>query len=303
MPLPNLALAGTSAHAFICPDTQLVFVGSESIAGPSAAGFVRASLHRSSAMLSLLDWPKTTGQIAAACGLSPAHASRAVRELVTRGLVEPTTPEIRGRGRLYEPTTEGRRVAETLDWDPRLRTPMVRGTHVKAWCQAIIARFGERRGMELMRDLNLVEVLESPSRHWIPLGSIMRLLDEIERRFGDGSLRVVQELASDSVQHYPSVRRYLFRALPWHVILETGPAAYMREFNHGRIEVEVQGNQALVKLFEWLSSPARCAGWKGVFEGILRLKGLEGRVEERSCMLRGDDYCGYLIRWGESASN
>ena len=252
-------------------------------------------------MLSLLDWPKTTGQIAAACGLSLAHASRAVRELVTRGLAELTTPDLRGRGRLYALTTEGRRVAETLDWDPRLRTPMVRGTHARAWCQAIIARYGEGRAMELMRDLNLVDVLESPTRQWIPLGSIMRLLNEIERRFGDGSFRVVRELASDTVQHYPSVRRYLVRGLPWHLFLEIGPSAYMREFNHGRIEVEVERNQALVKLFEWLSSPARCAGWVGVFEGVLRLKGLKGSVEKRGCMLHGDDYCGYLMRWEESA--
>ncbi len=276
-------------------------MASESSPSLSAAGFVRASVYRSSALLSLQDWPKTSGQVASACGLSPAHASRSVRELVTHGLAELTTPDLRGRGRLYALTAEGRRVAEILDWDPRLRTPMVRGTHVKAWCQAIVARFGERRAMELMRDLNLVEVLESPSRHWIPLGSIMRLLDEIERRFGDGSFRVVQELASDSVQHYPSVRRYLLRALPLHLIAESVPSAYMREFNHGRIEVEVQGNQALVKLFEWLSSPARCAGWLGVFEGTLRLKGLEGRVEKRSCVLEGDGYCGYLIRWDESA--
>ena len=252
-------------------------------------------------MLSLLDWPKTTGQIAAACGLSPAHASRAMRDLVTRGLAELTTPDLRGRGRLYALTTEGRRVAETLDWDPRLRTPMVRGTHAKAWCQAITARFGERRAMELMRDLNLVDVLESPSRHWIPLTSLMRLLDEIESRFGDGSYQVIRSLASDSVQYYSSVRRYLLRALPFPTIVEMGATAYLREFNHGRAEVELHRSQALVKHFDWLSSPARCNGWLGVYEGILRMRRMRATVEKSACMLKGDGYCGYLVRWDESA--
>jgi len=174
---------------------------------------------------------------------------------------------------------------------------MVRSTHPKAWYKALVVRVGEHRAMELIQDLNLVDALESPSGRWILLRAQMRLLEEIERRFGDGSYRLVQELASDSVQYYPSVRRYLFRALPWRLILEIGGSAYLREFNHGRVEIEIHGTEALAKHFDWLSSVARCAAWLGSWKGLLRLRKLDGTVEKKQCMLEGDDFCGYLLVW------
>jgi len=250
-------------------------------------------------MLSLLDWPKTTGQIAEACGLSLAHASRAVRELSGYRLVQLATPDLAGRGRLYALTADGRSLADSLDWNPRVRSPMVRSTHPKAWYEALVAKIGESQTMKLMRDLDLVDAIESPSGRWILLRNQIKLLEEVERRFGDGSYRLVEELATNSVQYYPSVRRYLFRALPWRVILEIGGSAYLREFNHGRVEVEIHGSEALAKHFDWLSSPARCAAWLGSWKGLIRLRRLEGTVEKQDCMLEGDDFCGYRLAWQE----
>jgi len=262
--------------------------------------FVKASAYRSGVVLCLLDWPKATGQVALACGLSAAHASRAIRELMSRGLLESATPDIRGRGHLYALTGPGRQVAEALDWDTSLlRTPMVRGTHPKAWYTVLVSRFGKERASSVMRDLNLVSAIDSPSRRWIPLRSQMRLLDEVEKRFGDGSDRLIRDLAADAVRHYSSVRRYLFRALPWRLVLDTGGAAYLREFNHGRMEVETSGPGAVAKHYDWLSSPSRCAAWLGSWEGLLRMRRLQGEVQKRECILRGDDFCGYHLEWDE----
>ncbi len=193
-------------------------------------------------------------------------------------------------------------MAEGLDWGAMaLRTPMVRGTHANAWYHALTNRFGRERADALIRDLGLASTIESASRQWIPLRSQMRLLDEIERRFGDGSYRVVRSLAAESVEYYPSVRRYFLRALPIRVIIETGASAYLREFNHGRIEVEIHGSQALIKHFDWLSSPARCNAWLGVYEGIIRMRKSHATVDKSACTLEGDGYCGYIIHWDESA--
>src|SRR2546426_5767253 len=159
----------------------------ESAAHLEAVAFVNASSHRSSVMLSFQDWPRTTGQVAVACGMSAPHASRAIHELIARGLVESATPEIRGRGRLYRLTREGDRIGEAFNWDARpLRTPMVRGTHPKAWYAALVARFGKGRADAMMHDLHLASIVEAPSRRWIPLRSQMRLLEEIERRWATG---------------------------------------------------------------------------------------------------------------------
>jgi len=265
-----------------------------------AVAFVKASSHRSSVMLSFLDWPKTTGQVAFTCDMSAPHASRAIHELVARGLVESATPEVKGRGRLYRITREGDRICEAFNWDTsRLRTPVVRGTPERAWYAALVDRFGKGRADAMMRDLHQASIVEAPSRRWIPLRSQMRLLEEIERRFGDGSFRLVQDLARDSVRYYSSVRRYLLRALPFRVVLDMGASAYLREFNHGRIEVDVLGTQARARHFDWLSSPARCAAWLGSWEGLLRMRNLQGDVEKQACMLKGTEFCSYLLKWRE----
>ena len=272
----------------------------ESAAHLEAVAFVNASSHRSSVMLSFQDWPRTTGQVAVACGMSAPHASRAIHELIARGLVESATPEIRGRGRLYRLTREGDRIGEAFNWDARpLRTPMVRGTHPKAWYAALVARFGKGRADAMMHDLHLTSIVEAPSRRWIPLRSQMRLLEEIERRFGDGSYLLVQDLARDSIRFYSSVKRYLLRALPFRVILDMTASAYLREFNHGRVEVDVLGNKARARHFDWVSSPARCAAWLGSWEGLLRMRHLQGSIEKDACMLKGTEFCGYLLEWEE----
>ena len=75
------------------------------------------------------------------------------------------------------------------------------------------------------------------------------------------------------------------------------PNAYSREFNHGRLEVEVQGHRALLKNYDWISSPARCAAWLGAYEGFVQMLKIDAMVTKVACMLRGDPYCGYQLDW------
>src|SRR3989442_15818992 len=127
----------------------------------------------------------------------------------------------------------------------------------------------------------------------------MRVLEEIGKRLGGWYFRLVQEGGRDSVRYYSSVRRYLLRALPFRVVLEMGASAYLREFNHGRIEVDVLETKARARHFDWLSSPARCAAWLGSWEGLLRMRNLQGNVGKQACMLKGTEFCGYLLEWQE----
>src|SRR3990170_3477184 len=81
------------------------------------------------------------------------------------------------------------------------------------------------------------------------------------------------------------------------ILIELGPAMYSREFNHGRMEVEVEERRALLKNYDWMSSPARCAAWQGTYEGVLASKGIRGTVRKVACMREGSAYCGYVIEW------
>ncbi|HLB68195.1 MAG TPA: winged helix-turn-helix domain-containing protein [Thermoplasmata archaeon] len=268
---------------------------------PSVAAFVRASLVRMSVIAALLDWPKTTGQLAEASGISAAHASRAVRELSDRGLVECLTPDRRGRGRMYDLTGTGKALASILQWRGRqpLMIPMIRATHPRAWSRVFGQRFGEPRARPAFAESGLARAVSATAQRWVPLRSMMRLFEEVEARFGDGTYGCIRQVAAEAVAHFPSVRRFLMRALPVRVLADLAPAVYLREFNHGRMEVESSEGRAHFKQFDWLSSPARCQAWLGTYEGAFALRKVRAQVRKVECLLKGDEYCGYIAEWRE----
>jgi len=264
-------------------------------------GFVQASGHRTAVLFCLRDWPRTTGQVALSCGLSPPHASRAIKEMLDRGLVDCATPTVRGRGRQYALTDPGRAVTDSLTMEARrpLTVPLARVSQPRGWYLAMAQRFGTERAREVMEAVGLSSVIDKGGPQWIPVRQLLLMLDETERRFGDGSYRVIRQLASDAVYHYPAVRRYITRAIPNRFLIDLAPAAYLREFNHGRLEVEGGAGRVHFKLYEWASSPARCAGWLGSWEGLFKLRKLSARIEKQQCVLQGDEFCGYYAEWDE----
>jgi hypothetical protein len=269
--------------------------------GVSADGFVKASRYRISVVVALLDWPKTTGQLAEACSISPAHTSRTVRELAEWGLVECTTPDLHGKGRLYGLTEVGEREAGVLEWEERrpIPIPMVKAAHPRSWFRVLSARFGREKARLPFMDAGWVSAIDATTRRWVPLRYQLRMLEAVEQRFGDGSFRLVREFAAEAATHFSSIRKYVIRAIPPLMFVELAPAVYLREFNHGRMEVEASPGRAHFMQYDWMSSPARCAAWQGTYEGVVRMKKLRGTVEKAECLLRGDAYCGYLCEWEE----
>jgi len=143
----------------------------------------------------------------------------------------------------------------------------------------------------------LTDVIDAPAMRWIPLMVQLRLLETIERLFGNGSYDFVRRIARRSVPHYGSIRRYLLRALPLHVVIDLAPAAYLRELNHGRMEVEMVRNVAHFKHYDWLSSPARCNAWLGTYQGAFDVRRKAAEIRKAECLLRGDEFCGYVATW------
>jgi len=78
----------------------------------SDLSFVKRSKERSS-VFNCLDEPKTPTQIKNECKMQISRASRALKELTNRGLVECLTPR-EVRGRYYRLNKKGERLAETL---------------------------------------------------------------------------------------------------------------------------------------------------------------------------------------------
>src|SRR2546425_630703 len=142
---------------------------------PQDLGFVRASGHRSRIVFCLAEWPRTTGQVGLSCGLSLPHASRAVKELLDRGLVACLTPEIRGRGRQYALTDLGKAVADRLTLEDRraVTVPMVRASQPRGWYLAMAQRFGPNAAVAVMQAVGLSLTIDGRGPRWVPVRQLL----------------------------------------------------------------------------------------------------------------------------------
>lgn len=224
------------------------------------------------------------------------HVSRALSQLQRAGLVVNFGAE--RRGKLFGATDLGRTVFRELAEarGDRLVAPMIRGSHFRIYQRWVGRNFGRKAAERLFLEVGL-KLARMETEGWYPLRTALRILDTIEARYGDGSGETVRRMFREDVGSIASVRNYVRRLLPLGLLIEMGPVLYNREFNHGRFEVEVSNRRAVIRNFDWVSTPVRCKAWLGVYEGIMVLKGLSPRVRKVACILRGNPYCGYVLEW------
>src|SRR5712691_5337124 len=234
--------------------------------------YILASRQRERVLAAVIPGPQTPVQISKQTGLRLSHVSRTLGELVRADLLQCVSGE--RRGKLYGISNLGVAVfGELVDnRGDRLVAPMVRGSHCQNFHHWVAVHYGRAAADEAM-------------------------LDYIEAHFGDGTYETIRRMMRDEVPNFLTLKRLGARALPFPILLELMPGAYNREFNHGRLEVEVHARHALMKSVDWMSSPARCALRLGMYEGILAMVGIRGTVSKVACMLRGDPYCGHEIGW------
>ncbi len=258
--------------------------------------FVLSSTQREKVLASVLAGPKTPAQISRETALRLPHVSRALAQLARAGLVAPLNAG--RRGKLYGPSEVGRSVFEELSATrgDRLVAPLGRGTHFRIYHHWLRQAYGRKRADDFFRAFGIDPEAIDPDA-WYPLRKIVQVLDSIESTFGDGSGETVRRMLREETGNFPSIRRLLAHVVPLRFMLEMAPNAYNREFNHGRLEVEAQGRTAVMKNYDWISSPARCMAWLGTYEGGLTLLGVHVQVSKVACILRGDQYCGYLLEW------
>jgi len=258
--------------------------------------YVLASRQREKVLAAVVPSPHTPGQIAKQTGLHPSHVSRTLGELSRTDLVTCLSGE--RRGKLYAASNLGHAVfAELADSrGDRLISPMARGSHFRNYHHWIAALYGKAAADEVLIEIGL-DPAHLDAEEWYPLRAALDVLDRIEARFGDGTYETIRRMAREEVGNFPSVHRLVRRGLPFPIFLELSPNAYAREYNHGRLEVDVQDHRAVMRNYDWMSSPARCAARLGANEGMLALHGIGGTVTKVACMLRGAPYCAYRIDW------
>ncbi len=259
--------------------------------------FILSSTQREKVLGSVLANPKNPAQIAKDTNLRLPHVSRALSQMTKAELVTPLSSS--RRGKLYAITELGKSVYQELlnTRGDRLVAPLARGSHFRNYHHWLTKVYGKKVADDFFRRYG-VDPAKIDAGGWYPLHTIVHIADQIEATFGDGSGETVRRMLREEATNFASVQRYLSLMVPFKYLVEMMPAAYHREFNHGRLEVEGRGRRALVKNYDWISSPARCMAWFGVYEGALLATGRKhGSVKKVACILKGDPYCGYVLEW------
>ena len=271
--------------------------------------FVASSGYRERVLQALAGKPKFPTQLADDTGLRLGHVSRALREMRMRGIVVCLNPEVKARGRLYGLTDSGSALLQFLGNSSRRFVPTgARGTPYIGFIPKIrastVLRFltflRRRHGREAddaIRNWGIRrEDLEDDT--WLSVDACAELLELIESKFGDGSYGFIRAAFRDAVGTFPTIREQLARALPLEVLAEHAPAVYNREWNFGRLEVEAGPGHSVNRHFDWMPTPAMCAMFHGVYEGVLVARHVPGKVTKTQCVRRGDPCCEYRVEWG-----
>lgn len=252
--------------------------------------------------------PNLPKQLAEETNLRPVHVSRALRELDDRGLVECLTPSARGRGRVYALTKNGVALCTYLQTSSQRFSPFappaggigfvpkIRGEVVLRCIRYLRRTKGEVVVREALKDWS-VNLEELTDQTWVSADAFDEFHELVESKFGDGSYRFIRSLYADVIPSVSTIRYQILQAIPLTVLAERAPVVYGKEWNYGRLEVRTGRRRAAFLHYDWMPTPAFCALFQGTYEGILRARGVNGRVTKTRCVRLGDDRCEYVVEW------
>ena len=267
-----------------------------------------SSGYREKVITALAASPKLPHQLARETNLRLTHVSRSLREMAKKGLVECLTPSTRSHGRLYALTEVGSRLvayrqssrrrfsppsqdSKSVDFVPKIRASLA-----IAAIRHMEATLGAAKVRDVFKDWS-VDPDDLTKDTWLSVDAADEYLELLVSKLGNGSYDYIRILTSKVTPTVSSIREQLMKALPFSALVEFAPIVWNKEWNYGRLVVERGRREARFQHFDWLPTPAFCAGAQGAYEGVLRARGLDGTVMKTRCVRSGDDRCEYLMKW------
>jgi len=272
--------------------------------------FIASSGYREKVITALAASPKLPHQLAKETNLRLTHVSRSLREMAKRGLVECLTPTARSHGRLYALTEIGSRLvayrqssrrrfsppsgdSRSVDFVPKIRASLA-----LAAIRHMDATLGRAKVRDILRNWS-VDPDDLTKDTWLSIDAADEYLELLESQLGNGNgnYDFVRTITSKITPAVGSIREQLMKAMPLSALVERAPIVWSKEWNYGRLVVEKGHRHARFQHFDWLPTPAFCAGAQGAYEGVLRARGVEGTVTKTKCVRSGDECCEYLVKW------
>ncbi len=167
-----------------------------------------------------------------------------------------------------------------------------RGGVVKGYAKYIKKKWGTDGVLACQRDIGELgfEVKEDA---WYPEEVNVKILQWIADNYG---LEYVEKAAASTISER-GVVAYAAKLAGIKKVLERGVEDYYRNFNYGKIDIDISDNQAMVTLTDSTSNEVDCVSWKGALKGVYKLVNKTGDVQEIECCHKGKGACKFLMTW------
>jgi hypothetical protein len=136
---------------------------------------------------------------------------------------------------------------------------------------------------------------------WYDLALYARLIGAVDRRFGNGDLRLVRELGRfEAEKDLTTIHQFFLRLMNPSIVIEQTSKYWRRFHDTGEWETErIEDRGAVARLSGWaVVDAALCEELGAYLTRLLELCGCrEVVMEHRTCRVRGDAVCELRARW------
>ncbi len=136
---------------------------------------------------------------------------------------------------------------------------------------------------------------------WVPFELFVSILEEADRMFGNGDLRLCREMGRYSAEvNLPTLYRIFYRFGTPSFIIRKAARLWDVHYSSGRLVVGEEDPEAVCLRIEEFATPhrAHCLSVLGWAERSVELSGAQLLyAEEETCRTRGEEACRIVARW------
>jgi len=168
----------------------------------------------------------------------------------------------------------------------------VRGSVIKGYLKYVKRTWG-KKGLKECEDFVNINLDNIKDKEWYPQKFDSNILGWIAETKGEKYI----ERAGYYVMKDLGILSYIVKFVNIKSLLKKAPKSYEDGFDFGKISVDIEENEATIKMKGLAVDDWSCTAWLGAYKAMLDMTNTKGSVEKVKCELEGDNHCEYHIVW------
>ena len=134
-------------------------------------------------------------------------------------------------------------------------------------------------------------------KEWYDYDLYIDMLRVADETVGMGDLSKIYEIGYWNIKNLGHLS-YLANKPDINEFIDGAQKNWNQVYDFGGVEVlENSSNRIIMRYKGFPKSPEKCQYFKGSLAGMMEICGLHGKVEEKACNSKGDDYCEFELTW------